>query len=67
MTLRSAAAFAIIGTGLWTLVLALDLIRSLSGLAHGIVAMATVLTTLIHFVAALSLLVFFLVYHSKQS
>ena len=67
MTLRNAALFALVGIGLWTILLTLDLIRSLSGLSRGIVAASATVTSLIHFLAALSLLVFFFVFHRSQS
>jgi len=67
MTLRNAAVFAIVGMALWTTRLALDLINSFSGVAGGIVPANSLLKSLIDFLAALSLLVFFVVFHRKQS
>jgi len=45
----------------------LDLINSFSGVAGGIVPANSLLKSLIDFLAALSLLVFFVVFHRKQS
>ena len=67
MTLRNASVFAIIGLTLWVVRLAITLVVSISGLARGIEPAAASLTVLIHFVAILSLLVFFVVYHRAQS
>jgi hypothetical protein len=67
MNLRNAAMFAIIGTALWAIVLGMSFINSLLALTRGIVAASATLTSLIHFVAALSLLVFFVVFHRSQS
>ena len=65
--LRNAALFAVIGTLLWTILLAFEFVNTVTGVARGIVASATVITSLIHFVAVLSLLIFFFVFHRSQS
>jgi hypothetical protein len=67
MSLRTAAAVAIIGTALWVILLAANFINSLLALSRGIVAASATLTSLIHLLAALSLLVFFAVFHRSQS
>lgn len=59
--------FAIVGMALWTVLTGVNLIRSISGVASGIVPAITVLTSFVHFVAALSLLVFFGVFYRSQS
>ena len=56
--MRNATLFAIVGTVLWTIVLVIELVRSLSGLGRGIVAADSTLVALIHFVFVLSLLIF---------
>lgn len=66
MTLRSAAFFAIIGTGLWTLRLLMQLVTAISGVAGGYVAFNILLISLIEFLAALSLLVFFVVFYKSK-
>jgi hypothetical protein len=65
--LRNAALFAVIGTLLWTILLAFDFVNAVTGMARGIVAASSVITSLIHFVAVLSLLIFFVVFHKSQS
>ena len=67
MSLRNAALFAIIGTALWTSLLAVNLLNSLVALSRGVVAASSTFSALIHFVAALSLLVFFAVFRRSQS
>jgi hypothetical protein len=66
MSLKSAACFAIVGTAAWTILTAVNLIRNISGVAGGFVAPITLLATLIQFVTALSLLVFFVVFRKGQ-
>jgi hypothetical protein len=66
MSLKSAACFAIAGTAAWTVLTAVNLIRSISGVAGGFAAPITLLNTGILFVAALSLLVFFVVFRKGQ-
>jgi hypothetical protein len=67
MSLRTASVIAIIGTALWVILLASNFLFSLIALSHGVVAAAATLTALIHFLAALSLLIFFAVFHRSQS
>jgi hypothetical protein len=67
MKLRNAALFALIAVALWTLLLAIELIRNTSGLAGGFVSASAFLASLIRFLAALSLTVFFFVFHRAQS
>jgi hypothetical protein len=50
---------------LWTLRMAVALIESLSGLAGGYMALNVAVVSLIDFLAALSLLIFFAAYRSK--
>jgi hypothetical protein len=66
MTLRNAAFFAMIGTGLWTILTALNLFRDISGLAEGIIPIFTLLSSLIEFLAALSLLLFFAIWYRQS-
>jgi hypothetical protein len=47
---------------MWTVLTAVNLIRTISGVADGFIPAITLLTTLIQFVTALSLLVFFIVF-----
>jgi len=66
MTLKNAALFALVGMLLWTLVLTVRLIIDVSALVNGVVPAVTVLTLLIEWLASLSLLVFFAVFHKSQ-
>lgn len=66
MSLRNAAFFAIVGMALWTVLTAVGLVRTISGVADGILPAITLVTSLIQFVAALSLLVFFVVFQRSQ-
>jgi hypothetical protein len=67
MTLRNATVFAIVGMALGTIHLALDLITGISGVAGGFIPANSLLKSLIDFLAVFSLLVFFVVFHRKQS
>jgi hypothetical protein len=66
MTLKNAAFFALIGMLLWTVVLTVRLIINISALVNGVVPAVTVLTMLMEWMASLSLLVFFAVFHKSQ-
>jgi hypothetical protein len=66
MTLKNAAFFALIGMLLWTVVLTARLIINISAAVNGAVPAITVLTLLIEWLASLSLLVFFAVFHKSQ-
>lgn len=52
---------------LWTICTAINLFTGVSGLARGIESLAVALSDVIHFLASLSLLVFFVVYHRSQA
>jgi hypothetical protein len=66
MTLRNSAFFAIIGTALWTILTAFNLFRDISGWVEGILPAVTFLSSLIEFLAALSLLLFFAAYYRQS-
>jgi hypothetical protein len=66
MSLKSAACFAIVGTAMWTVLTAVNLLRTISGVVGGIIPLITLLTALILFVTALSLLVFFIVFRRSS-
>jgi hypothetical protein len=65
MSTKGAALFALIAMILWTLRMTVSLIKDLSGLAGGFVSLSVTVVSLIDFLAALSLLIFFAVYWSK--
>ena len=67
MTLRTASVIAIVGTALWVILLAANFINSVIALSRGVVAASATLTSLIHLLAALSILIFFAVFHRSQS
>jgi len=67
MTPRGASIFAIIGTGLWTICVLGQMLRLLSALSSGAAAMNSAVVAVVHFVFALSLLVFFFVFWRSQS
>jgi len=67
MTLKSAAFFALIGMALLTVLLAGGFIRDVSAILAGAIAAVTLLTSLIHLLASLSVTVFLYVFHKAQS
>ena len=66
MTLKGAAMFALIGIGLLTVVGTVNLIVDLSGMLRGFIPAVTVLAALIEWLAGLSLVLFFAVFHRTQ-
>lgn len=66
MTLKNAALFALVGMVLWTLILTVRLLFSVSGVVHGIVPAITLVSVLIEWAAALGLSVFLAVFHKSQ-
>ena len=67
MTLKTAAFFALIGTTLLTVLLALGFIRDVSGFLAGALAAMALLISLIHLLASLSVAVFLYVFYKAQS
>jgi hypothetical protein len=66
MTLKQAAFLALAGMALLTVLLTANLISSVSGLARGIIPAVALFTSLIHWLASLSVLLFFAVFYKKQ-
>ena len=66
MTLRNAAFFAFIGMALLTVVCVIGFIGDISALLAGAIAPVRVLTSLIHFLASLSVAVFLYMFHKTQ-
>jgi hypothetical protein len=66
MTLKNAALFALVGMVLWTIVLTVRLIFAVSGVVDGIVPAITLVSAVMEWLASLSLLVFFAVFHKSQ-
>ena len=67
MNLKQASLLAFIGTLLLSIHLVIDLVLNLLSLARGLIAAVTMLTSLIETFAAVSVAVFFYVYHRAQS
>lgn len=67
MTLKSAAFFAFIGVTLLTVLVAVGFIRDVSAFLAGASAAMTLLISLIHLLASLSVAVFLYVFYKAQS
>ena len=67
MTLKSAALLALIGSVLLTALLTWDFIVNVLNVARGLVPAVVLLSSLIYAFGALSLAVFFYVFHKAQS
>jgi glucan phosphoethanolaminetransferase (alkaline phosphatase superfamily) len=66
MTLKNAALFALLAMALLTVVLTVNLIVNVSGVMRGFIPPVTLLTSLIQWLASVSVFVFFLVFHRTQ-
>jgi len=66
MTVKSTAFFALIGMALLTVLLAVRFVRDVSAILAGAIAAVTLLTSLIHLLASLSVTVFLYVFHKAQ-
>jgi hypothetical protein len=67
MTLKSAALLALIGTILATLLLVVGLIDDVLGVARGVIPEMRLVTSFIYAFAAISVAVFFYIFHKVQS
>ena len=67
MTLKQASLLALIGTLLLSIHMVIDLILNLLSMARGLIAAVTLVTSVIHAFATVSVAVFFYVYHRSQS
>jgi hypothetical protein len=67
MSLKNAALLALIGMILLTVLLAANLIKDVSALMRGLIADVQFLTSLVYFLASLSVTAFFYVFHKTQS
>jgi len=67
MTLKQASLLAFIGTMLLAIQLVFDLVLDVLSLARGLIPAVTLLTSLIHSFAAVTVAVFFYVFHRAQS
>jgi hypothetical protein len=66
MTLKNAAFFAVFGMALLTVLVTVNLVTNLSGVMHGFVPVVALLTTLVEWLASLSVLLFFGVFYRSQ-
>ncbi len=67
MTLKQASFLAFIGTMLLAIQLVFDFVLDVLSLARGLIAAVSLLTSLIHAFAAVSVTVFFYVFQRAQS
>jgi hypothetical protein len=67
MTVKNAAFLALIGTLLLTILLALDFIKTVSGVLNDLVPPMAFLRSLDYLLASLSVTLFFYVFHTAQS
>lgn len=67
MTLKNAATLALFGTLLLTVLLAVDFIKTVSGVLGGFVPPIALLRSLVYLSASLTVTVFFLVFSRAQS
>ena len=67
MTLKNVAFLALIGMLLLTLLLAVDFIRTVSGVMNDVVPAMALLRSLVYLLASISVTAFFYVFHGAQS
>jgi hypothetical protein len=67
MTLKQASLLAFIGTLVLSMLLVVDLVLDLLSMARGLIAAVTLLTSLIRTFAAVTVAIFFYVFHRAQS
>jgi len=67
MTLKNAAFLALVGMILLTILLAVGCIVSATGFLNGVVSAAAMLASVIRVFAALTLVVFFFIFHKAQA
>jgi hypothetical protein len=67
MSLKNAALLALIGIILLTVLVAASFISSVLGVMRDVIPVMALLTSLVHMLASLSVLVFFYVFHRAQS
>jgi hypothetical protein len=66
MTLKNTAFLALVGMVLVTILLIASLIADVSGVVRGLVPAMTLLTSVIHVFAGLSVVVFLYAFHKAQ-
>jgi len=66
MTLKNAAFLALVGMAMLTVLISVNLLTDLSGVARGLVPYMAMLRSFVEWLASLSLLIFFAVFYRKQ-
>ena len=66
MTLKNAAFLALVGMVLLTVLLTMNLINNVSGVVRGFIPVMALLISLVQWLASVSVLVFFAVFHRTQ-
>lgn len=66
MSLKNAALLALIGTILLTVLIVVSFISTLLGVLRDVIPAMTLLTSLVHLFASVTVLVFFYVFHRAQ-
>jgi hypothetical protein len=67
MSLKNAALLAMIGTVVLTILLILNLVNDFLAFMHGLIPAMVLLSSLLYAFAALSVAVFFYIFHRAQS
>jgi hypothetical protein len=67
MSLKNTAFLAVIGTLLLTILLAVDFIKTVSGVLNDLIPPMALLRSLDYLLASLSVTLFFYVFHKTQS
>jgi hypothetical protein len=67
MSLKSAALLALIGTILLTVLIAVSFIFTLLAFMRDLIPAMTLLTSLVHLFASVTVLIFFYIFHRAQS
>jgi hypothetical protein len=66
MTLKNAAFLALVGMAMLTVLISVNLLTDLSGVARGLVPYMAMLRSFVEWLASLSLLIFFAVFYRWQ-
>lgn len=67
MSTKGAALFGIIAMLLWTIRMTIGMAKGISGVAGGFLPLNTLIVSIVDFLAALSLLIFFVVYYKSRT
>jgi len=67
MTLKSASFLALLGTILLAVLVVFDFVSTIMNVVEGLVPAVKLITSLIYTIAALTLVIFFYVFHRAQA